>query len=117
MFIDLRDCELTEHDEVLAGASDVKTLTSVDVRGNPGLKGKGRGAHPCNERRKSSMALRGPGHPRSLCGVSPSNTRLEVPRTFTGESAEVDIMLTVAWSATCSQSRSQPAWAARQLVT
>ena len=37
-----------------------------------------------------------PGHPRSLCGVSPLNTRLEVPRTFAGDSLDVDLQLTSA---------------------
>ena len=91
VFVDLAHAQLTSDDgETLARAlQTIPTLTSVDVRGNPGLAGAGLAALI------QAMKDEKPGHPRSLCGVSPHNTRLEVPRRW-GEEQQVDIELTVA---------------------
>mmetsp|Transcript_82085 Transcript_82085/g.163472 ORF Transcript_82085/g.163472 Transcript_82085/m.163472 type:complete len:419 (-) Transcript_82085:26-1282(-) len=91
VFLDLRDAKLDNDDGmVLADAlQKIQKLTAIDVRGNPGLKGEGLQALI------QAMKDEKPGHPRSLCGVSATNTRLEVPRKF-AEGQEVDIALIVA---------------------
>jgi hypothetical protein len=89
--IDLRESKLTSDDgRILAEALEqIPKLTSVDVRGNPGLDGEAAAALI------KAMKDEKPGHPRSVCGVSPLNTRLEVPRKFE-KGSEVDIQLVVA---------------------
>ena len=76
--VDLRESNVTEQEaETLADMlQKIPKLTSIDLRGNPNLGSKGVAA--------LAQALRDerPGHPRSLCGVCPSNTRLDVPRFF-----------------------------------
>ena len=91
VFIDLRNANLSQADgKVLAEAMmKIPKLTSLDVRGNPELSGEALTALIV------AMKDEKPGHPRSLCGVSPQNTRLEVPRKFTDASG-VDVALTVA---------------------
>jgi len=91
VLIDLRDSELTQDDgKILAEALDkVPRLTSIDVRGNPHLTVDG-----ANKLIRAMKAAK-PGHPRSLCGVSPANTRLDVPRHF-AEGHELDIKIVVA---------------------
>ena len=89
--VDLRESNVQE-DEALILADmlqKIPKLTSIDVRGNPGLGEKGVAA--------LAQALRDekPGHPRSLCGVSPGNTRLDVPRSFAPEQ-DTDMAIIVA---------------------
>ena len=90
--IDLRDCGLTSEDGVfLARALDeIPRLTSLDVRGNHGLAGE------AVQELVKAMKDERPGHPRSLCGVTPLNTRLEVPRKFDTSVSFVDTELIVA---------------------
>ena len=67
----------------------IPKLTSLDVRGNPTIGQEGLSALV------KAMKDEKPGHPRSLCGVSSLNTRLEVPRKFK-PGQEIDIALVVA---------------------
>eukprot|EP00900_Chrysochromulina_parva_P012627 jgi/Chrpa1/21365/Chrysochromulina_OHIO_Genome00023502-RA len=90
--LDLRDASLTSEDGlVLAEAfRTIETITSIDVRGNPALEGEAVAAII------EAMKNEKPGKPRSICGVTPQNTRLEVPRNFAGASESVDTALIVA---------------------
>ncbi|KOO26285.1 d chain transport protein, partial [Chrysochromulina tobinii] len=90
--LDLRDASLTSEDGlVLAEAfRTIETITSIDVRGNPALEGEAVAAIV------EAMKNEKPGKPRSICGVTPQNTRLEVPRNFAGASESVDTALIVA---------------------
>jgi len=91
VYMDLQDASLTGDDGfVLAEAlQSIPRLTSIDVRGNPGL------TEESVQALIQAMKDEKPGHPRSLCGVSPGNTRLDVPRKF-AEGQEVDVQLIVA---------------------
>ena len=90
--LDLREASLTSEDGlVLAEAfRTIETITSIDVRGNPALEGEAVAAIV------EAMKNEKPGKPRSICGVTPQNTRLEVPRNFAGASESVDTALIVA---------------------
>jgi len=90
--IDLRDCNLTSDDGfVLARAlAEVDTLTSLDVRGNHNL------GPEALKMLIQAMKDEKPGHARSICGVTPQNTRLEVPRNFDQSVSFVDTELIVA---------------------
>ncbi len=100
VFIDLRNCNLTHDDGMVlarALASDgkrsegaVPNLTSLDVRGNHQLQGEALAALI------QAMKDEKPGHPRSVCGVTPLNTRLDVPRLFDQSESLVDTELIVA---------------------
>ena len=89
--VDLRDARVTDDEGVILAdmLQKVPKLTSIDVRGNPEL-GEAGIAALCQALRDEK-----PGHPRSLCGVSPLNTRLDVPRHFT-EDQSTDLKLIVA---------------------
>ena len=89
--VDLREACLTDAEGVVLAECLQKCprLTSLDLRGNPALKDAGLAAL-CQALRDEK-----PGHPRSLCGVSPGNTRLEVQRQF-GPEEMVDLQLIVA---------------------
>ena len=91
VFIDVNNANLTSDDGMTLAKAlrTIPKLTTLDVRGNPDLKGAGLKALI------QAMKEEKPGHPRSLCGVSSLNTRLEVPRAWTAEQA-VDCALTVA---------------------
>ena len=91
LLLDLRNCNLTSEDGTkLAKALDViPRLTSIDVRGNPGLDGEGAA------RLLEAMRRERPGHPRSLCGVSSTNLRLDVPRHFELPRQQVDLAFVV----------------------
>ena len=90
--LDLRECNLTREDGlILAEALDkIPRLTSIDVRGNPELEGDACAAMI------AAMRHERPGHPRSICGVSALNTRLEVPRKFDLPRQIVDLELIAA---------------------
>ncbi len=89
--VDLREARVTDAEGVILAECLQKCprLTSIDLRGNPALKEAGLAAL-CQALRDEK-----PGHPRSLCGVSPGNTRLDVPRLF-GPEQMVDLNLIVA---------------------
>ena len=89
--VDLREACLTDAEGVVLAECLQKCprLTSLDLRGNPALRDAGLAAL-CQALRDEK-----PGHPRSLCGVSPGNTRLDVPRQF-GPAEMVDLQLIVA---------------------
>ena len=89
--VDLRECRVTDAEGVILAdiLQRCPRLTSLDLRGNPTLGAKGIAAL-CQALRDEK-----PGHPRSLCGVSPLNTRLDVPRVF-GVEQRVDLRLVVA---------------------
>ena len=89
--VDLRDARVTDEEGVILAEllQRLPKLTSIDVRGNPGL-GPAAIAALCQALRDEK-----PGHPRSLCGVSPLNTRLDVPRAFSPEQA-TDLQVIVA---------------------
>ena len=81
MAIDLRDCNLTESEaEQLADLMAAQPrLTSIDVRGNEGMGMAGAAALG-----KFMKGLgKGVSHvPRSLCGVTPSNSTVDIPKTL-----------------------------------
>jgi hypothetical protein len=82
VLIDLRDAELTEKDgeQLAALLSACPRLTSVDVRSNETLDKVGTDAligfmDKCKVKGSTSV-------PRSLNGVTPTKSRLEVPKTM-----------------------------------
>ena len=79
------------------------------MRGNPGLAGEGLEALITAMKNEA-------GHPRSLCGVSSLNTRLEVPRKWEEDQA-VDIALTVAEMECHLYSESVTGWEVRSKET
>ena len=89
--VDLRESRVTDAEGMILAEvlQRCPRLTSLDLRGNPELGEAGLSA--------LCQALRNerPGHPRSLCGVSPLNTRLDVPRVF-APGQHVDCRLIVA---------------------
>jgi hypothetical protein len=79
--IDLRDCEIspTEAEELAALLTAVPKLTALDLRGNESIGERG------IEALEDFMSKNGTSFthaPRSICGVNPHNSRLDVPHTM-----------------------------------
>lgn len=90
LFIDLRDAKLTtsEAEQLAELLTSNSRLTSVDVRGNESM-----GLDGAKALAKFMGGLgRGVTHvPRSLCGVTPSNSSVEVPKSL--QSTPVELRL------------------------